>query len=592
MISLGCAHAAPGVGCGNADPAWQRMGLCRETRNSRHAARQLGVNFERQALALTVHLELEHLARRGADQGCILAIECERGRRHALADRCRAGALLVIAEHAGQHDREPHSRARREGFGNAGIIGQRRVRARFQQPHTGIAALERAADLGLELVNRLHRVPARRPEERQQCRRHFAVIAFHGGAEWRIRAHRRLRLPHVAVRVHCRAAGEAVRLAGDPATRDAECLRRCRAWKCREAWQRIGQSGKDIVLRVPAVAGVAAGGAAGIAEPAPGFADIVLGEDRLVEALRPPLAAHQRAAGLGEARRRQHEFGALRGRALAMIEHHQARGGECCVDRIIPRAAGEVVLQHDHERGRLGQRRLEAALAVCHQRQAEAVAFGNIQHQRDGLAARTQCGGDVGGGLDHAFLARLDAGDDQRAFGRQQRLCDCVRLRGKIGGQIGNRGRGGIDGGGNRETEPRDIGGGGAQGGVRDVVEPGCCRCHDKERAAHVARECAHTGILPMRNVHLGGSANAGAAYRLAQREGGARCGVGQVRAEHQGRIRLFHFAERGDMHRAGAQNIGDQTQQAALARADAGAKILRPDQGAQGEIGFQRGAR
>ena len=110
--------------------------------------------------------------------------------------------------------------------GAAARVAARRRQAaaparRLDQPHAGVAAAQRAADLLLELVQRLHRVPARRLEARHERRRRLLAVALHGEAQGRVVVVGRRGLEDRDVGVHGGAAAVAARLAGDLHVGDA-----------------------------------------------------------------------------------------------------------------------------------------------------------------------------------------------------------------------------------------------------------------------------------------------------------------------------------------------------------------------------------
>src|SRR5262249_31966337 len=96
----------------------------------------------------------------------------------------------------------------------------------LDQSPARIAAAQRPAHLALELVERLHRIPTRRPEAGDERRRRLAVVSFHREGERGIRIIGRLRLVNRNVRKHRRAPAVTVWLARYPLARDAEARRR------------------------------------------------------------------------------------------------------------------------------------------------------------------------------------------------------------------------------------------------------------------------------------------------------------------------------------------------------------------------------
>ena len=129
---------------------------------------------------------------------------------------------------------------------------------------------------------------------------------------------------------------------------------------------------------------------------------------------------------------------------------------------------------------------------------------------------------------------------------------------------------------------------------VRDVVEPCRVRRRDKERAAHSCCAALRTAASCQRGIF---TCRRSPRFRRRGPPGAAR---GRRAARYWARPRpapaphprLLHLPQRAARAAPEPQNTGDEAQQLLLACADAEVEVLRADQSAQREIGFERGAR
>src|SRR5581483_2327740 len=110
---------------------------------------------------------------------------------------------------------EPLARVRLEWWRYESEIGRPRSVRWLDQAPTGIAAAQRTADLSLVVVDRLHGVPARHPEARDERRGRLSLVAFHREGERGVRIVGGLRLVHRDVGVHGGASAVAMRFTRD-----------------------------------------------------------------------------------------------------------------------------------------------------------------------------------------------------------------------------------------------------------------------------------------------------------------------------------------------------------------------------------------
>ena len=114
----------------------------------------------------------------------------------------------------------------------------------------------------------------------------------------------------------------------------------------------------------------------------------------------------------------------------------------------------------------------------------------------------------------------------------------------------------------------------------------------DEQRATDVMGRQANRCILPMRNLQLRCGRHCACAHGLPQSQSQARGRVRDILPKHQyGICRLRILQGRGcEQYRCSGyrQSVAETFCLDPRRRH----KILRPDQGAQGEIGFKRGAR
>ena len=318
----------------------------------------------------------------------------------------------------------------------------------------------------------------------------------------------------------------------------------------------------------------------------------------LVGELRPALVVHITCLLFGERGdgKRQVRF---RRRAVGQqIEHGSLPGGvKGRVDLGVRGAAIKIVFEHD-DVGRLAgiqfaQGFAETVFLPGHQVQAHAVDFGRQQaeiHRRRVAvtAAFPQCSGDIGRGLDQIDIAVARPGDDQRPARREQLSGDPrKRFMPRIGLRCGC-----VDSASQFNSvlhEPRRR----VDDTIRShVVQPGGATGEYAKRAAFLLGEFAHRGVLPARNIGAVGQFQRLVAHRLAQGECDARRGIGEVFAEYEHGVGLFHFPDGGIVETRIASEFGDQLHTGVFGIGIAHMKILFADQLAQGEIGFVSGSR
>ncbi|MNQ42066.1 hypothetical protein D3C85_557620 [compost metagenome] len=97
---------------------------------------------------------------------------------------------------------------------------------------------------------------------------------------------------------------------------------------------------------------------------------------------------------------------------------------------------------------------------------------------------------------------------------------------------------------------------------------------------------------MPILDFHRGGDVGGLALDGLAQGEGHAGGGLGQVFAEDEDRVVLLDVAQGRHRQRAVLQDVADQAQVGQLAGGDAGVVVLGADQFTQGEVAFEAGPR
>src|SRR5690606_6338262 len=147
------------------------------------------------------------------------------------------------------------------------------ARATVQQAHAGVAGAQVPADLVLELVPGLWRVPAGRPGEGDLLTiLDAAGVTLHGEGEGAVGVLRLARLVHALVGAHRGATAVAVRLAGKLETLDAETgLGR---GGLDPGQQRLaGGAGFGDLVQLAPVQWLAEQGAVQRMQPAPAFAD-------------------------------------------------------------------------------------------------------------------------------------------------------------------------------------------------------------------------------------------------------------------------------------------------------------------------------
>src|SRR5208283_977965 len=129
--------------------------------------------------------------------------------------------------------------------------GRLYLRVRLDEAYAGIAAAQLPADLFLEFVEGLHRIPARRPESGDKRRRGLALIALHREGHRRIRVIGRFMLVHIDVGSYRRSAAVAVALPWDLAAREPETRARGNCWKSAQSWHCRGYRSHHVIEDLP-----------------------------------------------------------------------------------------------------------------------------------------------------------------------------------------------------------------------------------------------------------------------------------------------------------------------------------------------------
>src|SRR5690606_40210747 len=169
-----------------------------------------------------------------------------------------------------------------------------------EQAHSGVAGTQVTADLVLELVPGLWRVPAWRPGERNLLTILFAAgIAFHGVSERRVLVLRLTRFMHADVGAHGGTAAVAQRLARHLQALDTERGEWRGSQNARKLWVGRGAIGGGLI-QVGPVNGLALQRALQRVHPAPAFSHqdltvVIAGLEDLEEALRAAFLADQGA---------------------------------------------------------------------------------------------------------------------------------------------------------------------------------------------------------------------------------------------------------------------------------------------------------
>lgn len=305
--------------------------------------------------------------------------------------------------------------------------------------------------------------------------------------------------------------------------------------------------------------------------------------------------ADQGAVAFGEAGRRQHQVRLGGGGGLLVIgdDHHLGRR-QGRVDTGGVGAAIEIVLQHHHGVGLSGGQSLERGFhgVAAEERQAEAIGFAD--HQADGtvLLALLEGFGDVRRGFDQCLVAQRVAGHYQRTLGRQQGIGDALGEGLGLRVEVGH-GRGAwVDRVGHGEAEASEIVRRGVNGFLGHVVEAGRADAGDEQRVLRMLGDVLHRGVEPRLDLHVGGHLDGLALHRLAQGQGDAGGGLGQVLAEDEDRVVVLDVADARHRQRAFLHDLQDQAQAVELAFVDAAVEVAFANQLAQGEVAFQAGAR
>ncbi len=142
---------------------------------------------------------------------------------------------------------------------------------------------------------------------------------------------------------------------------------------------------------------------------------------------------------------------------------------------------------------------------------------------------------------------------------------------------------------GDGEAEACLIRVGGVQGAARHVVQSGGVQAGDQQRVALVLGQGLHCGDLPQIHLQLAGDFAALALDCLTQGQGNAGGGLGDIFAEHQHGVGLFHVAQAGGAHTTVLQDLQHFLQAFPFALLDAAVEVGGAHQFAQGEVALKR---
>ena len=142
------------------------------------------------------------------------------------------------------------------------------------------------------------------------------------------------------------------------------------------------------------------------------------------------------------------------------------------------------------------------------------------------------------------------------------------------------------------ETDTGQVGRGSVHALLGDIIQASFSDAGDKQRVQSVLGYVLHRRHVPVLNPRTGSDLGSLALDRLAQGQGHTRGGLGQVFAEDEDGVMQFDIAQGRRWQRAVLQDVADQTDIGQFAGSNTAIEVVGTDQFAQGEVGFQAGAR
>src|SRR5262245_45326405 len=283
-------------------------------RQSCHASRQRRMKSDGQAIDRAVQNQFDLFSLIHAQRVRGVRVQRQIRLRRPLRDAVRQGAERLRVEDVIERRDQPYVVARsRRRRRLVDVCRPLHLRGIDQVP-ARIAAAQRPAHFALELVERLHGVPTRRPEASDERRRRLALITLHREGERRVGVIWRLRLVNRDVREHRRAPAVTLWLSRYFLALDAE-VRRGRDFQDRLEDRKLARNRRSDVIQVVPYRGLfAPGGDHQVAQPAPALTNLALGRKDLVEALRAPFVIHKCPVAFGESSGGKNHFGLRRHR--------------------------------------------------------------------------------------------------------------------------------------------------------------------------------------------------------------------------------------------------------------------------------------
>ena len=285
---------------------------------------------------------------------------------------------------------------------------------------------------------------------------------------------------------------------------------------------------------------------------------------------------------------------AIAGGGLLMVRHdHHFRGGQGGIDLGFVGTGVQIVFQHDDGVGLAVDHRLQGCIDRFATEHGQAEAVGLWHDQADGtvLLAQLQGLGDVRGGFDQGFGAQGSTGDDQWALGGEQGVGDALGQFEGFGVQAFNGRRAGVEGVSHGETDAGQVVRRGVNALFSHVVELGFSQAGDEQRVQRVLTDVLHRGVEPRLYAHGFGHVFGLALDRLAQGQGHACSGLGQVFTEDEHGVVVFDVAHVRYWQRAVFQHLQDQADALQFGGFDTGVEVLGTDQFAQRVVAFEAGA-
>ena len=230
-----------------------------------------------------------------------------------------------------------------------------------------------------------------------------------------------------------------------------------------------------------------------------------------------------------------------------MIDDQQVlQSRQCSIHTVTRRTAIKIVLQRHQRQLLLRFDALESSLKRLATQHGQTERVGLLGNQRDAGFQTTPFQGtsNVAGCFNQRHAACAGAGDDERFFGVAQQLGPACSLSLLLGREVGDSRCRIVEQVGDGKAKARLIGVRSVQFVGSYIIETGVVETGDEQRIALVLAQSLHRGNLPQVDLHLASQLASLALDGLTQGQRNSSRAHGDIFAEYQNGVGLFHVAQ------------------------------------------------